>query len=172
MILSSSDIKNYLATGEISITPFIEENLKPGSYTFTLGSKLCQLKIKEFLDSADDTLEFENAFEMTKAGYLLEPGDFIIGFIAENVMLGRTVSLLLTTRGSKGQIDLDALHSDQFAEPGSSGFLALPIHNIGPLPILLRPGIKLVKGIFFPVSSVPNVKNSDKEFTSRYLAGK
>ena len=134
--------------GDITIEPFNLENLKPGSYTFTLGSRLRKLKAKEYIDTRTKKQEYEE-IDLGENGYLLDPGEFIVGFTQEKIVLGKNIACLLTARGSRAQSGLSVLHSDLFIEPESNGAMALAISNVSNMPIRLLPGIKIVKGIFF-----------------------
>ncbi len=144
MILSKQQIKKAVEVGEIKITPFNEELLKPASYTFTLGNKIRKLK----------EVGFEE-FEIGQEGCLLKPGEFVICHTAETLKLGENVACFLSMKGALAQKGLDALQCEIFCEPGSEGGfdgkLMLETSNRGPFPITLFSGTKIVKGIFFRV---------------------
>lgn len=154
MILSTEQIKELVANGEIIIKPFDEKNLKAASYSFTLGNKFRKLKIKDFLDSTIKEQEFEE-FEMGDGGYLLKPGEFIICHTAETLKLGKNTACFLTMRGAKAQMGLDALNGEIYCEPesegGWEGKLMLEMVNKGPMPIKLIPGVTIVKAIFINI---------------------
>lgn len=151
MILNAEQIKKSVADGEIVIDLFNEENVKPASYSFTLGNKFKKLKKVEFINSKVKEQEFEE-FELSKDGYLLQPGEFIICHTAETLKLGKNVACFLAMRGAKAQMGLDALNGEIFCEPGSeggwNGKLMLETINKGPYPVKLFPGITIVKAIF------------------------
>ncbi len=151
-MLTAQEIKKAVANGEIIVDPFDEANLKPASYSFTLGNKFKKLKKKEFLDSKVKEQEFEE-FELGEDGYLLQPGEFIICHTAETLKLAKNIACFLAMRGAKGQMGLDALGGEIFCEPGSEGGwdgkLMLEMTNKGPYPIKLFSGVTIVKAIFF-----------------------
>lgn len=150
MILSAIEIKKFIASGEIIITPFDEGFLKNASYTFTLGNTLRKLKQKEYIDASLGTPEVDE-FTIDKNGYLLQPGEFIIAQTQERLKLGNAIACMLSMRGSIIQTGLDALQTDTFCEPGFDGQLSLRTINNGPLPIKILPGVGIVKGIFIRV---------------------
>ncbi|OGZ69224.1 MAG: hypothetical protein A3D44_00865 [Candidatus Staskawiczbacteria bacterium RIFCSPHIGHO2_02_FULL_42_22] len=154
MILTNEEIKEAIVNGEMAIDPFDEENLKPASYSFTLGNKFKKLKKVEFLDSRIKEQEFEE-FELNEDGYFLQPGEFIICHTAETLKLGKNIACFLTMRGAKAQMGIDALSGEIFCEPGSGGGwdgkLMLETTNKGPLPVKLFPGITIIKAVFMKV---------------------
>lgn len=156
MILSSQEIKKAVESGEIFIKPFNESLLKAGSYSFTLGNKFKKLKKVEFIDSRVKEQEFEE-FEISKSGYLLQPGEFIICQTNEEFKLGVNLGCFLSMRGARAQTGLDALQCEIFCEPGSEGGwdgkLMLETSNRGQYPIKLFPGIVIVKAVFIKMSS-------------------
>ena len=152
MMLSREKITKFVGTGEIAIAPFNEDMLKDASYTFTLGKGLKKLKETQFIDSRLDKQIFED-FDIGDDGYLMQPGEFLIAHTEEVLRLNKGFACILSVRGSRGQMGLDALGSELFCEPNSeggwNGQLMLEMMNRGPYPIKLFPGIKIVKGIFF-----------------------
>lgn len=147
MFLSDKQIQEYIANQKLSITPFIPENLKPGSYTFTLSSQ-----IRKFSASAELIDANENSNKLTEiditSGYILQPNEFIIGYTNETVTLPDNILCILGTRGSMAQIGLNVLQSSIIAEPGTNNIFALEISNHNTIPIKILPGLKICKGVF------------------------
>ena len=149
MILSGDSIKNAIKKGDLVITPFDAKNLKGASYTFTLSSKLLIPKDAPLL-KVDDTQDHEEigiGFE----GFVLNPGEFILGYTAEHLSLKNNFACLLSTRGSCTQVGLSVLLGSDFAEPDTNNPQMLEIYNVSKSPIKLEKGMKIVKGIFFQV---------------------
>lgn len=139
MFLSSQEIKEAIASGDLNINPFSEAYLKPVSYTFTLHETL--------KDPATNS-----EIVMSTEGYLLEPGAFVLGKTKESVNLQNKYICLLGTRGSIAQQGIDALQSSTIAEPDTNGQFTLEISNRGSRAIHLVPGMAIVKGIFSKIS--------------------
>lgn len=149
MILSGESIKNAVEKGDLAITPFEAKNLKGASYTFTLGSKLLipkdvsLLKVDDIQDREEITIGSE--------GFVLNPGDFILGYTTEHLSLKNNFACFLSTRGSCAQAGLSVLLGSDFAEPDTDNPQMLEIHNVSKSPIKLENGMKIVKGIFVRV---------------------
>jgi deoxycytidine triphosphate deaminase len=135
MFLSAEHIKQAVATGELAITPFVEENVKPASYTFTLDSTLHDPVSNQEIVMAD-------------GGYVLPPGGFVLGKTAESLDLRGAFVCLLGTRGSTAQKGIDALQTSTIAEPDTNGQMKLEITNRGSQPVTLTAGMPMVKGVF------------------------
>ena len=135
MFLNKEKIKAAIDTGKLSITPFKENNLKSASYTFTLNSTL------KNPHNGEET-------QISKDGYVLSPGEFILGYTEEVLDLKNNFLCLLGTRGSIAQKGIDAVQSSIIAEPDTNSRLILEIVNNSSENILLFPGMNIVKGIF------------------------
>ena len=149
MILSSDTIKNAIDKGDLLIKPFDEKNLKPASYTFTLAAKLLIPK-KVPLIVIGGEQESEEAV-IGSDGFILNPGDFVLGYTDEYLSLKNKYACFLSTRGSCAQVGLSVLLGSAFAEPDTDNCLILEIHNASNCPIKLDKGMKIVKGVFVEV---------------------
>jgi len=85
-------------------------------------------------------------------GYVLNPGDFLLGFTAEHLDLKGKFACFLGARGSCAQAGLSVLLSSDFAEPDTDNPIILEIGNAGRCPIRINTGLRIVKGIFVPVT--------------------
>lgn len=168
MVLSDIDIRQHCEDGKIVIDPFIASNLKAGSYTFTLSSLIFKPKPQEVIDLSDPQVEHE-VIQMKDEGYILQPGDFVVGFTQEKITLPGGLYCILGTRGSRAQLGLDVLQSSTLVEPGSSNQLALEMCNHSKSPIRLRHGDRIVKGIFLQLTTHPETVNMDGEILARYI---
>jgi deoxycytidine triphosphate deaminase len=155
MILRAEEIKKAINEGGIQINPFDENQLKNASYTFTLGSQYEKIKKVDFVDSREES-EFEY-FDIGEEGLILRSGDFAVLQTNESLKLSNNFACFLSMRGKRSQQGLDALSSAIFCEPGSEGGfggpLSLEVVYHGEYPIKLFSGIKIVKAVFFKVSS-------------------
>ena len=140
MFLSSEQIKKAVKQSRLGIQPFSEKNLKPVSYTFTLG---------DILKNPNTGREIR----IPEKGYKLPPGEFIIGQTTEHVKLYGNYICFLSTRSSLAQQGIDVLQSSTVAEPDTDGHLTVEITNHGPKKIILNRGMRIVKGIFSQVQT-------------------
>ncbi|HET8575170.1 MAG TPA: hypothetical protein VFM02_03315 [Candidatus Paceibacterota bacterium] len=148
MILNKHLILEAVRKNDISIDPFFEENFKDASYTFTLDRK-----IKTLAETATLKLDAVSYQEHTisEDGFVLLPQQFVVGYTREKLSLHGKYACMLSARGSVAQKGLAVLLTDTFCEPDTDGQIAIAIHNVSNLPVELKAGLKIVKGIFLPV---------------------
>ncbi|MFE9188393.1 dCTP deaminase [Micromonospora sp. NPDC007208] len=97
--LTGSRIRDAVASGEILISPFREDQLNPNSYNYTLGDSLLRLVSEEIdLRGVD---EFEEVL-IASDGLVLQPGECYLGHTAE-VFGSRVFASLITGRSSVGR---------------------------------------------------------------------
>ncbi|MEK7648643.1 MAG: hypothetical protein AAB400_01860 [Patescibacteria group bacterium] len=138
MMLGKEALIQHIKKGSIRIEPFLESSLRPASIVFTLSPKLL------FLQS-DGSFREENIGEQ---GRIVHPGEFVLGYTVEHLILGMNVCAIFNTRREYARLGLDALQTDTFAEPGTDNVIELPIRNGGPNPINLFIGMPIVKAMF------------------------
>ena len=151
MLLSGDLIQKAVGKGDLLIESFNEKNLKQASYTFTLSSKLLIPKAAALLKIGGKPEHEE--ISIGSDGFVLNPGDFVLGYTAEHLALKNKYACFLSTRGSCAQAGLSILLGSDFAEPDTDNPLVLEIHNVSNSPIKLEAGMKIVKGIFVRVKS-------------------
>ncbi|MFA6131596.1 MAG: dCTP deaminase [Patescibacteria group bacterium] len=148
MVLSDSDIKKFLSSGDIKIDPLDQSMIKGGSYTFTLNNVLFIPKQQDIIDAKDTKIELDKV-EIGEAGFVINPGDFLLGQTKEKLSISQRLACILDARTSLARIGLNALQGSTFVEPGQAeSHETLEISNIGKSPIKIYPGMKIVKGIF------------------------
>lgn len=146
MILSKSSISNAVQSRDLGIDPFKETHLKDASYTFTLSPKI---KIPHKKDGVIiEAGLICDEIQINEDGIALQPGDFILGYTAEKLTLNGKFGCFLSARGSCAQAGLNLLLSSTFAEPDTDWPITIEIHNVSKSPILLAPGMSLIKGVF------------------------
>jgi len=149
MILSDIDIKKFMVDGDIGIDQYDESMLKGGSYTFSLNNILYIPKTYDCLDVNDLKVDFEK-IEMNENGFIINPGDFLLGQIKEKLSISQKIVCKLDARTTLARIGLNVLQGSTFVEPGQAdSHETLEINNIGKSPIRIYPNIKIAKGIFF-----------------------
>lgn len=149
MILSDRDILAALEVGEIKIDPFIQENLRPGSYGYTLGNLLLRPLTTGVIDTRLQPKINYQRIILDDAGYILQPGEFILGQIAEKLSISTALAAFTDGRTHLARLGLEVVMSSMFVEPGQQeSHETLEISNSGPNPICLYPGMPIAKGIF------------------------
>ncbi len=150
MILSAQQIKEVVQEGKLGIDSFNEANIKGASYTFTLDATIHCLDEGQILRA--DTKPKHTEHSIPDEGYILEPGQFVLGFTKEKLTLNGKYACMLSARGSCAQIGLSILLGSHFAEPDTDCKQTLEISNVSKSPILLFRDMPIVKGVFMPIS--------------------
>ena len=137
---------------EIAISPYNEKMVKPASYRFTLGNKIFMPYEVDEIDAVK-TSPLGEEVPIGKEGYVIKPGEFILGQTAEAVSLSQNVCCILDARTSLVRIGLNCLQGSTFIEPGQEeSHETLEISNISKSPIRIYAGMEIVKGIFMLLS--------------------
>lgn len=135
-MLSAKSIQEHIKSGDISISSFKEDYLKPASYVLTLGNNIEKNGTR---------------IEIDQSGYEIQPGEFIIAFTQEKITLSENIGCLVSTKGSIAQSGVDMLNSSFSVEPLSDNCIKLEIVNHSDKVFKIIPGLKVVKAVFFKV---------------------
>ncbi|HXH26772.1 MAG TPA: dCTP deaminase [Candidatus Acidoferrum sp.] len=151
MILSDIDIKNAQAAGVLGIEPFDENRLKQASYVLSLGAKLLipkPLLLGQIVEPGKTEVAYDEITVGDK-GYILRPGKFVLGSVMERLRIPTSMCAWLDSRTDLVRLGVCVLQGSTFIEPGQSGsHETLEITNLGPYPVRLTAGMKIVKIIF------------------------
>lgn len=148
MILSDTDIRRAIDLGHIGIDPFDSSRLNPASYTLGLGDRLLVLRPGSIID-ADAPQQTYDEVIIGEDGYVVYPGDLVLGSVAESLTIASSLAARLDARTSLARIGLNVLQGSTHIEPGQrNSHETLEISNIGPNPVRLRAGMKIVKVVF------------------------
>ncbi len=146
MILSDCDIVDAMNHGELDIAPFRSEQLQAASYDITLGPDL-------LIPTATGVIYGEQLATRSHAidpvcGYVMDPGQFLLAETVERVRLGLGIGAQVMGRSSWGRRGLSIHITAGWVDPGWNGRLTLELHNCGPAPILLMPGVAIGQLVF------------------------
>jgi len=174
MILSDRDIKDFFQKGKIKIIPEPDwkVQLGPASVDFRLGKefRIFNHASKPYIDPKKKET-FHNLTKTVKAKnqspFVLQPGQFILGVTLEEIELPDDIGARIEGRSSWGRLGIVVHSTAGYIDPGFRGRLTLEISNIGMLPILLYPGMRLCQIAFETLSSpamVPYYKKKDVKY--------
>lgn len=159
MVLSDIDIRKCLENETALINPFCEEQLRGASYDLSMSNKIAVFKKQVRTIQLDKQAEIDSVYEpkkITSAGYTLEPGEYILVTVAEelNIPVNMAAHIRPRTRFSR----LGLLVSAQHCNPGYSGFLQLGVYNASPNAITLTEGLNIAQIVFEELKSIPSVE--------------
>ncbi|MBI2616698.1 dCTP deaminase [Candidatus Gottesmanbacteria bacterium] len=173
MILSDRDIKKYLSSGKIKISPKpnLSEALGSCSIDLRLGDtfRIFEHSRFPFIDTANPTLSKDLTTLITiKKGesFVLQPGDFVLATTIESITLPKNLLARLEGRSSLGRLGIVVHSTASIFEPGYSGKVVMEMGNMARIPVALYSGMRVCALTFEELTSssdVPyNLKKSAK----------
>lgn len=177
MVLSDRDIKKALAEGRIKIRP--KPNLKD-----QLGSCMLDLRLGNiyrvfnhtktpFIDPQNPkTLEGLTSEVQVRDGdsFTLHPGEFILAVTREYIEMPDDLTGRLEGRSSIGRLGV-VIHSTAASiECGFRGNITLELANMGRIPVMLYPGMRICSLSFEELTSpaqVPYYKKKSAKYVGQ-----
>lgn len=168
MIISDVDIKKYIDSDKLIINPFSLDNINPASYDFLLGENLLRPIGDDLIDFRTNLLPEYEELRITEEGYILNPGDFILGQTKERITLPKSLAMFVEGRSYLARVGLEVVQTSTFCEPSHhDSIVTLELKNNGKNPILLFNEMKIAKGIFHTLSSDFSGEFSISTYTSQ-----
>ena len=171
MLLSDTDIENFIDAGEINITPYNRSLLQPSSIDVRLGRQFRIFNSHRYthIDPAQQQDELTTLVELSSFGcFILHPGEFALASTKETNTLPDTVAARLEGKSSLGRLGLMNHSTAGFIDPGFSGQITLELSNVSNLPITLWPGMKVGQLAIFTLSSPAEVPYGSGALGSKY----
>jgi len=143
MILAKPEILRQIRDGRIKIDPYDAKAVGPASIDLTLDDKLRIFNTDRHITRAD--VDYKTLAKLTDitAGYLLEPGELVLGITKERITLPADVCGWLNSRSRFARIGLMSHIAAPFLAPGISNRQILEIFNAGRNKIKLMPGMRI-----------------------------
>ena len=143
MILTKPEIFAQIKNGRIRIEPYDENAVGPASIDLTLDNKSRIFNTSQHITQADIDYKTLTKLVEINDGYLLEPGELVLGITRERITLPEDVCGWLNSRSRFARIGLMSHIAAPFLAPGISNKQILEIYNAGRNKIWLRPGMKI-----------------------------
>ncbi len=160
MILSDRDIKKALQKKQIIIKPKpdLEEQLGSCSLDLRLGYHFRIFKHRRlpFIDpfDSDTTHGMTDEIKISKKEpYVIQPGEFVLASILEWVELPDDIAARIDGRSSLGRLGLVIHSTAGHIDAGFKGSITMELTNIGTMPIMLYPKMRICQLVFEPLSS-------------------
>jgi len=171
MILSDKNIKEALARGDITISPFDEKYLQPASVDLHLDKHFLVFDTKSnyVIDPKkpmDDMMK-EIMIDDDQP-FVLHPGEFALGLIFETTGVSSKYVGRLEGKSSVGRMGMLIHVTAGFLDPGNSLKMTLELHNTADMPILLYYKMPIAQMAFEELSSECQ-KPYSKEMGSKYV---
>lgn len=177
MILSDRDIKKHLASGSIKISP------KP-DLAKQLGSCMVDLQLgnvyRVFNHSKTPYIDPTNPKTLTDVttqikvkdgeSFTLHPGEFILAMTKEYIEMPDDLSGRLEGRSSIGRLGVVVHSTAATIDAGFRGNITLELANMGRIPVMLYPGMRICSISFEELSSpalIPYYKKASAKYAGQ-----
>lgn len=164
MILSDRDIKAALKTGRIKISPEpnLDEQLGSCSIDLHLGNTFRVFRHSRYsyidLKSSIDTAKLMEEINIpSDEPFIMQPGDFALASVAENLELADDILGRIEGRSSLGRLGIIVHGTASIFDPGWRGVPTMELGNLGVMPVALYPGMRICAFTFEEVSSPVDV---------------
>jgi dCTP deaminase len=171
MLMSDRDIRAQIESGRIGLDPLDMGLLQPSSMDVRLDRffRLFDNHKYPVIDPAENQSDLTRFIEVDPAeGFILHPGEFVLGSTFEFVSLPDDVAARLEGKSSLGRLGLLTHSTAGFIDPGFNGHVTLELSNVATLPIRLWPGMKIGQLCFFQLSSPAENPYGSAKYNSRY----
>lgn len=167
MILSDRDIRKALRAGQIVVRPKpnLSEQLGTSSLDLRLGYYFRTFihRKRPFIDPLDPatTTGMTEQIKITRQQpYVIQPGEFVLASVMEWIELPDNISARIDGRSSLGRLGLVIHSTAGHIDAGFKGSITMELSNIGMMPILLYPKMRICQLVFEPLSSPTEVPYS------------
>jgi dCTP deaminase len=172
MLLSDGALIAALKDGTLGIDPEPEpQNIQPASIDVHLGGH-----ILEFVAGGDEIIDPQERQHLTERrrimhhnGFILMPGEFILGETAETVTIGDSIAVQFTGKSSLARLGLTVHQTAGHCDPGFTGVITLEIQNVNRKPIRLRRGMKIGQLLVYRLDQRALRPYGHPELGSRYF---
>jgi len=174
MILSDRDIKKAIKAGRIKIKPApdFKEQLGSCSIDFHLGNKFRVFKHSDYphidLSGSVDIESIMQEVTVPKGkSFTMQPGAFTLAATVENLELGDDILGRIEGRSSLGRLGIVVHSTASVFDPGWRGHATIELGNLGVMPVVLYPGMRICAFVFEEVSSkveVPYWKKKGQKY--------
>lgn len=159
-VISREEIEARRKSGQLRIIPVLDPSsqLSRGSLDIRLGNEFIQPRLSAVtaVDPAEMAVgagpeRFQSKiFLPFGKPYVLHPRQFVLGSTMEYLSLPNDLLGLVLGRSSWGRIGLVIVTANK-VDPGFKGCITLELSNLGNVPILLYPGMRIGQLIFHTI---------------------
>ena len=171
MLLSDRDIRAEVDAGRVRLDPWdpdddpAEQRRRPPRQVLPA---LRQPQVPGHRPVADQA-DLTRLVEVDPAeGFVLHPGEFVLGTTLETVSLPDDLAARVEGKSSLGRLGLLTHATAGFVDPGFTGHVTLELSNVATLPIMLWPGMKIGQLAFFRLSSPAEYPYGSEKYGSHY----
>ncbi len=145
MILTQKEILKEIAKKRIIVEPFDLTTVGPASIDLKLDKELRVFKQDKSAVEMKEGVDYKEVTDLIdiSKGYLLKPGELVMGITKEKITLPEDICGWLQSRSRFARFGLMSHITAPFICPGVSNRQVLEIFNAGPRTLKLIPGVKI-----------------------------
>jgi dCTP deaminase len=151
-VLARDEILRRIRAGDIHIDPFSEDQIGPASVDLHLGNQFRVFKRVRDIFHVTEDADYESVTDLLTIDnddyFVLMPGETAHGLTRERVTLPDNLCGWLQGRSRFARIGLMVHITASFMHPGIDNHQTLEMNNAGPMPLAIRPGIKICQFVF------------------------
>lgn len=156
-VLSDTDIKKHIESGDIVISPLNQENIGSCSVDLCLGNQFRLFRHAEVTHIDPKQGLHNDLMSLVEKNeedpFIIHPGEFVLGTTKEKVKISRNIIARLDGRSSWGRLGIVIHSTAGSVQPGYEGQLTLEMANISKVPVKLWPGTRICQLTFEKLSS-------------------
>lgn len=152
MILTGEAIRRAVENGEMEIDPFDPKHLGPGSYDLAISDEFRFfrkahkiLDVSEAVDYKEETVFVRATQEQP---FIIMPGECAHTITEERIRLPGNICGWLQGRSTFARLGLMVHITAAFVQPGVNNRQVLEMFNASPVPLALKPGVRICQIIF------------------------
>jgi dCTP deaminase len=171
MLLSDTDIRQFIKSGQIELDPYTPEMIQPASIDVRLDRYFRIFNNNQYthIDPKVEQPDLTREVVVENGDcFILHPGEFALATTFEVVKLSDAVAARFEGKSSLGRLALATHITAGFIDPGFHGQVTLELSNLNTLPIKLYPGMKIGQLAFFKMSSPVEHLYGSTQYGSHY----
>jgi len=171
VLLSDRDIRAEIDGGRVVLDPWDPAMVQPSSIDVRMDKwfRLFDNHKYPVIDPAADQPDLTRLIEVDPVeGFVLHPGEFVLGSTLETVTLPDDLAARVEGKSSLGRLGLLTHATAGFVDPGFAGHVTLELSNVATLPIRLWPGMKVGQLCFFRLTSPAEHPYGSAAYGSHY----
>ncbi len=163
MMLSDSDIRKALESGELVVDPFHSEIVKASGLTLHLGEVLLKPVDGDVADvKTEQVPRFEEIRIADDKPYRLQPGEFLLGHTYQKISVGNSLGFLIEGRSTLARVGLTIVQTAMIVYPGHRDrAVTLELANHGVNTIMLYPKMKIARVALFELKTPSTINYDD-----------
>ena len=171
MVLSDAAIRRLIESGRILVEPYDPALMQPSSLDVRVD-RLFRVFRNSRYPYIDVKREMEDLTELVRVDrdepFILHPGEFVLGVVAERVALPDDIVATLDGKSSLGRLGLVVHQTAGVIDAGFDGHITLELANMANLPITVYPGMRIAQLSFLTLSTPADHPYGSSKLGSKY----